>query len=205
MNRAEFFQGLDLELWDLNGRRLIQAAYELAKLGHAKQKRDDGDRYFNHPRDVARLMVKFSYASWKELCAALLHDGLEDTYIPDIVYIQTFGPDVYRWIEILSKSVPRIDPLTGCVTGYVKKTVEDYFEELMRSPKEVRAIKCCDRLHNLRTIGSRSAKKKREQIEETQKYILPLADATNRAIGEAIRFEITLIEAELLAKASQIV
>jgi len=205
MNRAEFFQGLDLELWDMNGRRLIQAAYELAKLGHAKQKRDDGDRYFNHPRDVARLMVKFSYASWKELCAALLHDGLEDTYIPDIVYIQTFGPDVYRWIEILSKSVPRIDPLTGCVTGYVKKTLEDYFKELMRSPKEVRAIKCCDRLHNLRTIGSRSAKKKREQIEETQKYILPLADATNRAIGEAIRFEITLIEAELLAKASQIV
>lgn len=204
MNRAEFFDRLNLELWDLNGRRLIQAAYELAKLGHAKQTRDGGDRYFNHPRDVARLMVEFRYANWKELCAALLHDGLEDTYIPDIVYIQTFGPDVYRWIETLSKSVPRIDPLTGCVTGYVKKTLEEYFEELMRSPEEVRAIKCCDRLHNLRTIGNRSTKKKREQIEETQKYILPLADATNRAIAEAIRFEIARIEAEL-TNTSQII
>lgn len=204
MNRSEFFDRLNLELWDLNGRRLIQAAYELAKLGHAKQTRDGGDRYFNHPRDVAWLMVEFRYANWKELCAALLHDGLEDTYIPDIVYIQTFGPDVYRWIETLSKSVPRIDPLTGCVTGYVKKTLDEYFEELMRSPEEVRAIKCCDRLHNLRTIGSRSAQKKREQIDETRKYILPLADATNRAIAEAIRFEIARIEAEL-ASISQIV
>lgn len=204
MNRAEFFEGLNPMVWDQNGRKLIQAAYELAKLGHAKQTRDGGSRYFEHPRAVTQLLIDFGYADWNTLCAALLHDALEDAYIPNIVYINTFGPDVYRSMEILSKCVPHHDELTGRVTGYVKKTLDAYFATLMQAPKSVRAIKCCDRLHNLRTLAGRSDRKKREQIEETNTYILPLADTTDPAIANAIRTEITKLEAEL-ATAPQIV
>lgn len=197
MDRKEFFEGLNVKLWDLNGRKLIQAAYELAKLGHAKQTRDDGGRYFDHPRDVAQKLIEFGYTEHETICAGLMHDCLEDTPIPDIVYINTFGSDVYRWIETLSKSVPLHDPITGRITGYVKKSLDEYFTELAKAPKEVRAIKCCDRLHNLRTLGGRSNRKKREQIDETIKYVLPLADATDIEIAKAIRVEIALLEAEL--------
>lgn len=198
MDRKEFFDGLNLTRWDLSDRKLIQAAYELAKLGHAKQTRDGGSRYFDHPREVARLCITFGYLECETVCTALLHDGIEDTFIPDIVYIQTFGSCVYRSIETLSKTIPHNDPLNGCVIGYIKKTLEAYFEELANAPKHVRAIKCCDRLHNLRTLGGRSNRKKREQIDETNKYILPLADATDIEIAKAIRVEIALLEADLI-------
>ncbi|MCX6714654.1 MAG: HD domain-containing protein [Candidatus Uhrbacteria bacterium] len=198
MDRKEFFEGLNLTHWDLSDRKLIQAAYELAKLGHAKQTRDGGGRYFEHPREVARLLIGFGYLECETICTGLLHDGIEDTYIPEIVYIQTFGACVYRSIETLSKSIPHNDPLTGRVIGYIKKTLEEYFTELMKAPKHVRATKCCDRLHNLRTLGGRSNRKKREQIDETVKYILPLADATDPEIAKAIRVEIALLEADLM-------
>lgn len=200
MNRVEFFEELNnnsmLRLEDM---QKIQAAYWLSKEAHRRQFRDGGERYFEHPRSVALLAHQFGYKDFVSICIALLHDALEDSFTPMVVYLHLFGVVVWAGIETLSKKIPHHDPITGEVTNFSKKQLDEYFAKLYCAPKNVRAIKCCDRLHNLRTLGSRSAEKKREQIDETRQYILPLADMTDPEIAKALRAEIANIEAELSA------
>lgn len=198
MNRAEFMQKLNVTSYSPEDMRRIHVAYWFAKEIHRRQFRDGGERYFEHVRAVALLVHEFGYKQRNAICAALLHDGPEDTHTPVDAYLHMFGPVVWHWIETLSKKIPHHDELEGNVTFVMKKDVNTYFEKISFLPKEARAIKCCDRLHNLRTMGMEwTSARKRKYIIETNEYILPLADATDPVIAKAIRTEVARIEKEL--------
>lgn len=198
MNREDFFHSLPLDSYRPEELLRVQHAYWMAKEGHRKQKRDGGQRYFEHPRGVALILIELGYTDWRTICAALLHDGLEDTYIQPSIYMSLLGATVYNWIETLSKATPQFDLLTGKVTGYVKKTLEDYFKALSRANVLCRVVKLADRLHNLRSIpDSWPHEKVRRQIDETRQFLLPIARATDERFVDLINIELDRLEARI--------
>lgn len=151
--------------------QLIMLAYKLAKYGHRNQKRDDGERYFEHPKRAALiLMDECGVSNPAMLITALLHDIKEDSFIltwDDIELI--FGNEIRKMIEILTKN------------NNLEKTLKDkvYSHGLLTSPSEVRIIKLADRLDNMRCLEGCSSEKQKEYLEETMDFYLPLAEITN--------------------------
>ena len=141
----------------------VDDAYMFAKYGHRGQKRDDGSRYFDHPRAVAEIVIDELKIvdNWMIVAAALLHDILEDSYLFNESRLQfCFGAHVALWVKLLTK----------------EKGV-DYYKRLRECVYwQVLLVKLCDRLHNLRTLHNCSSKKQHWYIEETKKYHIPLAD-----------------------------
>lgn len=141
----------------------VHAAYVFAKYGHHDQTRDGGGRYFDHPKEVANIIIHELGIrnNWKVIVTALLHDILEDTYLlSEHTIRRLFGKKVALWVALLSK-VPK----------------EGYHERLSSCGMwEVLLVKLCDRLHNLRTFGVWEEKRRRRYIRETEEVYLPLAD-----------------------------
>lgn len=141
----------------------IETAYVLAKYGHKEQIREDGEtRYFEHPKSVAWIAVdELKVNNWQTIVMALLHDVLEDSHILSPYRIElNFGKEVVVGLKLLTKK-PK--------TGYLRRL------KLYGDTKMI-TVKLCDRLHNLRTLGSCARPKQRRQIKETKKYYLPLCD-----------------------------
>jgi len=133
----------------------VATAYVFAKYGHRGQERDGGERYFEHPRSVAEILInKLEFVDdWKIVVAALLHDILEDSWLLDEHRLEVnFGRTVTIWVKMLTK-----DPKQG------------YIERLKKhAPWQVLLIKLCDRLHNLRTLEGCDFDKQKKQIDETR-------------------------------------
>ena len=144
-------------------REAVDAAYMFAKYGHRGQRRDDGSRYFNHPRAVALIVIDELKIvdDWEIVAAALLHDILEDSFILDKNRVEfCFGARVALWVKILTK----------------EKGV-DYYKRLRECGIwQALLVKLCDRLHNLRTLHNCSLAKQCWYIEETKMHHIPLAD-----------------------------
>ena len=166
MNRAEFFAKLE-PFHSPSSLLDIELAYTLAKYGHRAQVRRElgpgGEplRYFEHVRRVAVILVDEMMVSDKTMiCAALLHDGFEDTrdLTPEMIE-HAFGEDVVRLVKVLSK-VPK----------------EGYIERFNRCTDwRAYAIKACDRLDNLRSLdGANDPAFKAKTLLETEKIYMPL-------------------------------
>ena len=194
MKRKDFFEELTRHMCHPDALRKIQRAYWLSKEAHRAQTRDGGERYFEHPREVAITLIRRQYLHSDTICAALLHDCVEDTFVPADVYVSLFGMQVWKWIERLSKKIPHHDQVTGQVIGYVKKATDGYFEQLHSLPVEGRVIKCADRLHNLSTAHVMDPERKARYIKETRERILPLADTTDPWFAARIRQEVKRLE-----------
>jgi len=142
--------------------RKIRLAYVLAKAGHRNQFRKETDnegnqvRYFEHPRRVALILLdELCIYNHKMICAAFLHDGLEDIrgLTPEMIE-DYFGEDVCRWVKKMTKTA---------------SNKNSYYQELVKSPVwEVLVVKCCDRLDNLRTLEHGTRKFQEKQIKETK-------------------------------------
>lgn len=141
---------------------LVEAAYILAKYGHRNQQREGGERYFEHPRAVANIIIDELGINndWQLIVTALLHDIREDSFLlNEWLTKKIFDRQVALWLKILTKES------------------EFYFINLLKAKIwQVWLIKLCDRLHNLRTLHYRPIAKQIEQIVETRQFILPLAD-----------------------------
>lgn len=139
----------------------VETAYVLAKYGHRGQERDDGTRYFEHPKSVAHILIEeLKINDAQTIVMALLHDVLEDTHILSPYRIElNFGKEVVVGLKLLTKKPKE---------GYLKR-LSTYGDN------KVIMVKLCDRLHNLRTLKHCSKEKQREQIEETRRHMLPLA------------------------------
>src|SRR3990170_8757988 len=76
--------------------RYVRAAYQLSKGAHRNQKRDGGRRYFDHPREVALILMKeLKIGDWKVIVLGLLYDTLEDSFLMSPwVLEKIFGADV---------------------------------------------------------------------------------------------------------------
>jgi guanosine-3',5'-bis(diphosphate) 3'-pyrophosphohydrolase len=148
--------------------RDVEVAYTFAKFGHRAQTRmelgpnDEPVRYFEHVRRVAIILIDEARCPVRDMVlAALLHDGIEDTRdITADMIEHLFGADVAGMVVTLSK-VPK--------EGYL-----DRF--LLSTDWRPYAIKACDRLDNLRSLGSTSVEFQRKQFDETRTKYYPLFD-----------------------------
>jgi len=140
----------------------VAAAYVFAKYGHREQERDNGERYFDHPRAVALILIdELEIRDWRMIVTALIHDLIEDTFIFSEERVRiNFGKMVTLWLKLLSKKPKE---------GYLKRLLEADDWRLW-------LIKLCDRLHNSRTLKSCTTEKQKRKIKETIDFYLPLCD-----------------------------
>ena len=150
----------------------IQAAYDYAAGLHEGQFRVSGDAYITHPIAVAEIVAGLELDT-DSICAALLHDTVEDcgekTNCQEIT--KRFGADVAMLVEGLTKIVAlQIDDKE-------EAHIENLRKMLLAMSKDVRVIfiKLCDRLHNMRTLEAKPDHKRRITALETMQVYAPLA------------------------------
>ena len=177
--RDMFFHAIERAAREWQWARLdrIEWAYSLAKNYHRSQKRKGGDRYFEHCRAVALLLIEFGPARGEEIIMGLLHDAYEDQFVPRGMFQQLFGDAVDEGLALLSHQ-----ELEYGVRGSIRKIatpVDVYYSRLRLGSHGVRRVKIVDRIHNFTTISVFPRDKRIAKIEETRRYVYPLAQATD--------------------------
>ena len=150
---------------------LITRAYHFAKQAHTGVRRLSGEPYIMHPLAVARIVVKEIGLGSTSICAALLHDVVEDTEytVEDIEH--QFGPKIASIVDGLTK-------ISGGVFGdQAKKQAENVRKLLLTMSDDIRVmlIKLADRLHNMRTLSAQPIEKQHKIAAETQYIYAPMA------------------------------
>jgi GTP diphosphokinase / guanosine-3',5'-bis(diphosphate) 3'-diphosphatase len=149
----------------------LDFAYDLAKYGHRNQFRDSGERYFEHVRATAIILVdELKIINMVMLIAALLHDILEDSFLLTFERIKLiFGPKVAKYVVTLTKPKKNDKRFTNDHERHLW-----YFEQLRNSCLEIKIVKLADRLHNMRTLDSCAPEKRTRKIQETKNVYMPL-------------------------------
>jgi guanosine-3',5'-bis(diphosphate) 3'-pyrophosphohydrolase len=148
----------------------IKEAYRFSDEMHLGQMRMSGEPYISHPIAVAEIC-----ADWKldaqAIMAALLHDVMEDQDVKKDELIERFGAPVATLVDGLSK-LEKIE-----FQSQIEAQAENFRKMLLAMARDVRVIlvKLADRLHNMRTLGSMSAEKKRRIARETMEVYVPIA------------------------------
>ncbi|MBI3274245.1 MAG: HD domain-containing protein [Candidatus Colwellbacteria bacterium] len=155
--------------------QLIEWAYWIAKNAHREQKRDHGERYFEHCKRVALILSERDNCTATEIILALLHDCIEDTYIPESMLRHLFYDFISDALATLTKFTVIYDTKTGSVLEKKKKTNEKYFSLIAKAPLYVRRVKLADRLDNLRGMETWTNERILRYCDETEEYILPIA------------------------------
>ncbi len=150
---------------------IIERAFEFAKEAHKGVRRRSGEPYIMHPIAVARIVSREIGLGSTSICAALLHDVVEDTdyTVEDIE--QHFGPHIAQIVEGLTK-------ISGGIFGAQASIQAENFRKLLLTMSEdirVVLIKMADRLHNMRTLGSMAPNKRYKIAGETLYIYAPLA------------------------------
>lgn len=189
MNHVEFMNKIDsLHLPDA-GRHQIELAYILAKDAHRAFERmgPGAQRYFEHPRRAALILIdEVGVSDADMICAALLHDTVEDTK-----YITTLK--LQHWFN------GRVAGLVGALTKEEGYTQRDYYDNL-RGWSPATIVKGCDRLDNLRDLAHTEPDFQWKQLHGTINFVLPMLDKTYSTHGPYIAHAgklIKLIEAEI--------
>ena len=148
----------------------IQAAYRYAAQAHAHQKRMSGEPYITHPLAVAGAVVEWRMDA-DAICAALLHDVLEDTGTTKHELAEKFGKEVAELVDGLSK----LDKME--FASYQEAQAENFRKMLMAMARDLRVvlIKLADRRHNIQTMGSMRADKRARIARETLEIYAPIA------------------------------
>ena len=148
----------------------IAMAYRLAEKAHGGQQRQSGEPYISHPLAVAEILVGLGMDS-DCICAALLHDVVEDTDITLEVLQKKFGHDVALMVD----GVTKIKKLS--FASKEDKQSENIRKMLLAMSEDIRVIiiKLADRLHNIRTLQFKSPEKQRLIALETMEIYAPIA------------------------------
>ena len=180
-DHASFLKRFKLKVTPTDLKRL-DMAYDVAKYGHRNQFRESGERYFEHVRSTAIILIdELSVYDVELVMSALLHDMLEDSFL---------------------LKGDRIEMIFGCrvaqITSAVTKPSKDdprftspaqrlafYHQQIKNGNWEVKLVKLADRLHNLRTLMSCSLDKQRRKLAETKKTYLPLIRDISGEYSEA--------------------
>lgn len=150
---------------------IIQRAYRFAKAAHSGTRRLSGEPYILHPIAVARIVVSELGLGSTSICAALLHDVIEDTEFTREDIENSFGKKIADIVEGLTK-------ISGGIFGDRASIQAENFRKLllsMSSDIRVVLIKMADRLHNMRTLGSMRPEKQYKIAGETLYVYAPLA------------------------------
>ncbi len=148
----------------------IMQAYELANEAHKGQMRSSGDPYISHPISVASILLDYCMDT-DTICAALLHDVVEDTDITLDELRKKFGEDVALLVDGVTKI--GLVPLNS----KEEQQAENIRKILMAMSKDIRVIiiKLADRLHNMRTLDARPPHKQLKTSLETMNFYAPIA------------------------------
>ena len=148
----------------------IAMAYRLAEKAHGGQQRQSGEPYISHPLAVAEILVGLGMDS-DCICAALLHDVVEDTDITLEILQKKFGHDVALMVD----GVTKIKKLS--FASKEDKQSENIRKMLLAMSEDIRVIiiKLADRLHNIRTLQFKSPEKQRLIALETMEIYAPIA------------------------------
>ncbi len=148
----------------------IRAAYEMAKMAHAGQKRKDGSPYVTHCIAAADISVDIGLDE-DSIIAALLHDVIEDTSLTHDDIAKQFGSAVADIVEGVTK-LTRVQ-----YTSKEDEQAENLRKMLLAMSKDIRVIliKIADRLHNMRTMAYQSPDKQKSKSLETMEIYAPIA------------------------------
>ncbi len=150
---------------------IIERAFKFAREAHRGIRRRSGEPYILHPIAVAKIASQEIGLGSTSICAALLHDVVEDTdyTVEDIE--QHFGPKIAQLVSGLTK-------ISGGIFGDRASAQAENFRKLLLTMSEdirVVLIKMADRLHNMRTLGSMAPNKQYKIAGETLYIYAPLA------------------------------
>ncbi|WP_203979876.1 RelA/SpoT family protein [Planotetraspora silvatica] len=148
--------------------RLIERAYDMAAYHHRDQKRKSGDPYITHPLAVASILAELGTDD-ETLCAALLHDTVEDTAYSLDELRGDFGDN----IALLVDGVTKLDKVKFGDAAQAE-TVRKMVVAMSRDIR-VLVIKLADRLHNMRTMRYMPEHKRQQKSRETLEIFAPLA------------------------------
>ena len=157
--------------YNIEGLEMVKKAYYYAEELHKGQKRQSGEDYITHPLNVAYTLAEM-YADTDTLCAALLHDTLEDTKITKEQIAIDFNDDVANLVDGVTK-ISRMNFATK-----QEQNLANTRKIITSITNDVRIIiiKLADRLHNMRTLQFKSEFKQKENAKETLLLYVPLAD-----------------------------
>ena len=150
--------------------QLVQKAFNFAREAHRNQTRKSGEPYIIHPIAVAMIIADEMQLGAAPVCAAFLHDVVEDTPCTDEKIQQEFGDDVAFLVRVVTKKKKN---------QYEMSKQLDNFKQMLDSMHyDIRAIliKLADRLHNMRTLASMTPAKQMKIAGETDFFYAPLAN-----------------------------
>ena len=158
------------------GKELSQTLIALAAARHFHdgQYRKGGDPYICHPLKVCSTLIGLGIHDDITLAAALLHDVIEDCQdkLPyggnELVTEYGIDPEVIRVVTLLSKE-----------SGLGERELSIYFDRIKKDPKAL-LVKLSDRMHNSSSLYEFTLKKMRVQIDETYKFLIPIASYGKR-------------------------
>lgn len=156
----------------------LTRAFGFATKAHKGRLIHKTEPYINHPLRVALILAEeLQIHDIDLLCAALLHDVQESIAEEEIK--KESGEQVYSLVHAVAE--PKA------------KMPEEYFTQLAKAPKDVRYIMLAKRLDEIRTMKGQGFKEKVSRYkEETQKYVVPIASATDDKL--AFKLSVALYE-----------
>lgn len=176
----------------------INFAYDLAKEAHRTQKRQTGERYFEHLRSAALILIdECKINDPNIISAALLHDSIEDSPIfgnknksyeewkiqSNFRISKIFNEKVAKMVLTLTK--PEINE-----TDFKNKEEAHHFyiDNLKKSNPNTVLVKMADRLHNLRTLKDVPVEKQIKQIKETREIYLPIFENIRESYPDEVDY-----------------
>ena len=151
---------------------IITKAFNFARQAHKGVRRLSGEPYIMHPIAVAQIACEEVGLGSTSICAALLHDVVEDTDYTTEDLENIFGPKIAQIVDGLTK-------ISGGIFGEQASAQAENFKKLLLTMSDdirVILIKICDRLHNMRTLQSQPANKQYKIAGETLYIYAPLSN-----------------------------
>ncbi len=161
---------------------LVRRAYQFAADAHAGQTRKSGDPYVTHPLAVAQIIAELKL-DVSSVCAALLHDAVEDTSATVEQLSDQFGKEV----AFLVDGVTKLGKLPYSTRE--EQQAENFRKMLLAMARDIRVIlvKLCDRLDNMRSLNHLPPEKQERIAAETMQIYAPLA---NRLGIQSVKVEL---------------
>ncbi len=150
----------------------VEDAYLFAADYHAAQRRRSGEPYINHPVEVATILAHDLRMDADTICAALLHDTVEDTAATKGLVRENFGDAVAELVD----GVTKLTTIQMSTTD--EKQAMNLRKMFLAMSRDIRVviIKLADRLHNMRTLSALKPERQRFKARETMDVYAPLAD-----------------------------
>ncbi len=149
---------------------VIRSAYEFALKSHAGQLRKSEEPYIIHPVSVAKILCELK-ADKETICAALLHDVVEDCNVSPKEIEERYGAQVRKIVE----GVTKLGKFS--FSSKEERQAENFRKLIVAIAEDVRVVlvKLADRVHNMRTLDYMAEKKQKEIAKETIEIYAPLA------------------------------